>query len=185
MGLVNKPASSPIRKRVVIDLSAIDRGQLELIDLFRSQDSTKSRTPSPFDYGPRSNSSSIPFSEPPNYSNYTGHFAPSLAPHATFPFVEGFAPNFRLSATATVPYSAAPSSVATSEIGPSQSSLRRNSQDLQYRESANGAKNNAKWTNDQTTSRSSNFNVITPCLLGTQELAGACLHDVTRKHAWT
>ena len=86
-----------------------------------------SRTPSPFDYGSRSDSSPIPFSEPPNYCNYTGHFAPSLVPHATFPFVEGFAPNFRLSATAAVPYSAAPSSVATSEIGPSQSSLGRNS----------------------------------------------------------
>ena len=71
-----------------------------------------SRTPSPF--------TPIPFSEPPNYSNYTGHFAPSLALHATFPFVEGFAPNLPLSATAAVPYSAAPSSVATSEIGPSQ-----------------------------------------------------------------
>ena len=75
-----------------------------------------SRTPSPFDYGSRSNSSPIPFSEPPNYSNYTGHFAPSLVPHAAFPFVEGFAPNFRLSATAVVQFSAAPSSVATSEI---------------------------------------------------------------------
>ena len=88
-----------------------------------------SRTPSPFDYGSRSNPSPIPFSEPPNYSICTGHFAPVLAPHATFPFVEGFAPNFRLSATAAVPYSAAPSSVATSEIGPSQSSLGRYSQD--------------------------------------------------------
>ena len=144
-----------------------------------------SRTPSPFGCDSRSNSSPIPLSEPPNYSDYTGHFAPSLAPHATFPFVEGFAPNFRLSATAAVPYSAAPSSVATSEFAPSQSSLGRNSQDLQDRESANGAKNNAKWSDDQTTNRSSNFNVTTPCLLGTQELAGACLHDVTRKHAWT
>ena len=70
-----------------------------------------SRTPSLFDYGSISNSSPIPFSEPPNYSNYTGHFAPSLAPHATFPFVEGFAPNFRLSASAAVPYLAALSSV--------------------------------------------------------------------------
>ena len=34
-------------------------------------------------------------------------------------------------------------------------------------------------------SRSTNFNVTSPCLLGTQELAGACLHDITRKHAWT
>ena len=84
-----------------------------------------SRTPSQFDYGSRSNLSPIPFSEPPNYSIYSGHFAPSVAPHATFTFVEGFAPNFRLSASATVPYSAAPSSVATSEIGPSQSSLGR------------------------------------------------------------
>ena len=98
----------------------------------------------------KSNSSPIPFSEPPNYSNYTGHFAPSLVPHATFPFVERFAPNFRLSATAAVPYSAAPSSVATSEIGPSESSLGRNSQDLQDRESANGANNNAEWLDDQT-----------------------------------
>ena len=109
-----------------------------------------SRTPSPFDYGSRSNSSPIPFSESPNYSNYTGHFAPSLGPHATFPFVEEFAPNFRLSATAAVPYSAAPSPVATSEIGPSQSSLGRNSQDLQDRESTNGTKNIAKWSDDQT-----------------------------------
>ena len=101
-----------------------------------------SRTPSPF--------VPIPLSEPPNYSNHTGHFAPLVAPHATFSFVKGFAPNFPLSATAAVPYSAAPSSVATSEIGPSQSSLGRNSQDLQDRESANGAKNNAKWSDDQT-----------------------------------
>ena len=87
----------------------------------------------------------------PNYSNYTGHFAPSLAPHVTFPFVERFAPNFPLSAaTATVPYSAAPSSVATSEMGSSQSSLGRNSQGLKGRESANGAKNNAKRSDDQT-----------------------------------
>ena len=88
-----------------------------------------SRTPSPFDCGSISNSSPIPFSEPPNYSYYTGHFAPSLATHATFPFVEGFAPNFRLSATATVPYLAVPSSVATNEIGPLQSSLGRYSLD--------------------------------------------------------
>ena len=84
-----------------------------------------SRTPSPFDYGCRSNSSPIPFSEPPNYSNYTGRIVPLLAPHATFAFVEGFAPNFRLSATDAIPYSAAPSSVAASEIGPSQSTLAR------------------------------------------------------------
>ena len=75
-----------------------------------------SSTQSPFDYGSRSNSSPIPFSEPLNYSNYSGHFATSLVPHAAFQFVEGFAPNFRLSATAVVPFSAAPSSVATSEI---------------------------------------------------------------------
>ena len=62
-----------------------------------------SRTPSPFHFSSRSNSSPIPLSEPPNYRNYTGHFAPSLVPHATFPFVEGFAPNFRLSTTAAVP----------------------------------------------------------------------------------
>ena len=87
-----------------------------------------SRTPSPFDYGSKSYSSPIPFSEPPNYNIYTGHFAPSLAPHTKFPFVEGFASNFRFSATAAVPYSAA-SLVAMSEIGPSQSSLGRYSQD--------------------------------------------------------
>ena len=71
-------------------------------------------------------------------------------PHATFPFVKGFAPNFHLSATAAVPYSGAPSSVATSEIGPLQGLLRRNTQPSQERESANGAKNNAKWSDDQT-----------------------------------
>jgi len=100
-----------------------------------------SRTPLQFDYGSRSNSSPIPFSEPPNYSNYTGYFAPLLAPHAKFPIVKGFVPNFCLSATAAVPYSATPS-VATSEIGPSQ--------DLQNRELANGAKNTPKWSDDQT-----------------------------------
>ena len=95
-----------------------------------------SRTPLQFDYGSRSNSSPIPFSEPPHYSNYAGYFAPLLAPHTKFPFVKGFVPNSCLSATAAVPYSATPSSVATSKIGPSQSSLQRNAQDLQNRELA-------------------------------------------------
>ena len=72
----------------------------------------------------------------PNYSNYTGYFAPLLAPHTKFPFLKGFVPNSCLSAKAAVPYSATPSSVATSKIGPSQSSLQRNAQDLQNRELA-------------------------------------------------
>ena len=53
-----------------------------------------SRIPSPFDYGSRSNSSKIPFSEPPSYSNYTRHFALLFAPHATFPFVEDLRQTF-------------------------------------------------------------------------------------------
>ena len=112
---------------------------------------------SPFDYGSRSNSSPVPYNQLPMYS--TGPYLPSLAPHVTLPLVHGFAPNFPLTpTTATVPYSAGPlhkkrslsPSIATSEFGSSQSSLGIDSQGSQDSGSANGAKNSAKWSDDQT-----------------------------------
>ena len=97
---------------------------IAITDLLGSQDSNMSRTPSPFDYGCRSNSSPIPFSEPPNYSNYTGH----IAPHATFVSVQR-----------------TPCLLQLQQV----KSVHRKAR-LQDRESANGAKKNAKWSDDQT-----------------------------------
>lgn len=63
--------------------------------------------PSPFDHGPRSSSLLILYSELPICN--IGPYPPSLAPHVTFPLVDGFAPKSPLNpTTATVPSSVGP-----------------------------------------------------------------------------
>ena len=64
-------------------------------------------TPSPFGHGSRSHSSPILYSELPICN--TGPYPPSLAPHETFPLVDGFGPNSPLNpTTATIPSSVGP-----------------------------------------------------------------------------
>ena len=69
--------------------------------------SNMSMTPSPFGHGSRSHSSPILYSELPICN--TGRYPPSLAPHETFPLVDGFGPNSPLNpTTATIPSSVGP-----------------------------------------------------------------------------